>query len=691
MSTGLAITAWYSTVLAFGYAGYHLLRYCGLDHPYAWAAGRTAGLLVSGSIAWWLYAAGYPYWQLTVNVSLLIVAFALLLLNRKSPFPLKRLLITESIFLAGFLLILFIRLPHPEIESTEKFMDMGLLTMLSNSSTFPPTDLWLSGESIPYYYLGSFFWVLPLQLSNVPIEFGYNLIVATLGGIIAVLAWSAGVMLTNSMRGGLLAAFLSVAAGTLDGFRQLLINTPISDIDIWRSSRQVEGLITEFPLFSLWLGDLHPHLTSVPLLLTTLLIAIHIQQNSDKYNPSTVTLSFYALVAGATVASSPWNFPAVAAIMLLFFLASRPNIYREQSKTDFWPLKGAWVKLALVILLSWGFFAPFWLNYESPPFLQIKMSPFGTPLPDLLLYGGIIFLPLAGFSYRFFYRLFGDSQTGETYTLALFAATTVIAAVSGRPTLIFLILLIAPVAVEAFLSTDKRWRANSILSVTGLGLFLAPELFYLKDIYGSEFARMNTVFKFYFIGWFLLAIAFPANIEHWLKKPGWKNTVLIVLLLLSIPHTVYTLNRAIQQPGGLDGLRFMASGDRAAAKFLSEHASSGTVLEAVGDSYSNYARISAVSGIPAFLGWPGHEQVWRGNDIFPELERRRNVTKSIYSSSDPDRIRQLLTQEGINWLIIGSLENARYSASDLAVLSGVGETVFSQQGTRIIRWKSSEK
>ena len=44
--------------------------------------------------------------------------------------------------------------------------------------------------------------------------------------------------------------------------------------------------ITEFPLFTLWLGDLHPHLLSMPLAVLVVLVAV---------------------VAGALLAVSPWH------------------------------------------------------------------------------------------------------------------------------------------------------------------------------------------------------------------------------------------------------------------------------------------------------------------------------------------------------------------------------------------------
>jgi len=682
MSIGIAIVVWYGTLVIFGFAGYKLLRHIGLDHSYAWAAGRAAGLLVTAVFAWWLLTVGYTGWLKAGNIALTIAIIGLLLFpNHRRP-PFKRLVIAECVFLAGFLLVLFIRLPHPEISGTEKFMDMGLLTMLLSNGTFPPPDLWLSGESTPYYYIGSLLWAPPMQMSGVPFEYGYNLIVATLGGMVASLAWSIGSYLTGTRRGGFVASFFCLAAGTLDGFRQWLINVPIADIDIWSSSRQAVGLITEFPLFSLWLGDLHPHLTSIPLLLGAVLLAIHIQQKGS----NKLALGLYSLFSGASIAANPWNLPAVAGVMLLFFLASRKTNLSSSGAPTFSVLQGT-----VVLILSWLLFTPFWLNYDAPSFLSLQWAPSGTSLPDLLLYGGIFFLPLLGFSYKFFCHQFGEHESGRAYTLTLFALSSLIAVLSGRPSLIFLLVLIIPVTFEAFYHTEKRWRANCILSTLGIGMFLTTELFNVDDIYGAEFVRMNTVFKFYFLGWFLLALAFPMNLRRWLVKDAGRKIALGVLLLFSVPHTTHTLDRAISLPGGMDGFRFLTPGDRAAVDFLARQSKPGTLLEAIGDSYSDYARISSASGVPSFLGWPGHEQVWRGNDILPELNRRRSVAESLYSSTDLTRIQQVLANEHIDWIIIGSLEKARYRADDLATLSQAGNTVFSHEGTRIIRWKSSER
>ena len=80
-------------------------------------------------------------------------------------------------------------------------------------------------------------------------------------------AWALARALGGSRRTGVMAAFLVVFAGTFDGWRQLVAGTPLSGLDLWPSSRAITGAITEFPLFSFHLGDLHPHLLCVPFVL----------------------------------------------------------------------------------------------------------------------------------------------------------------------------------------------------------------------------------------------------------------------------------------------------------------------------------------------------------------------------------------------------------------------------------------
>ena len=61
-------------------------------------------------------------------------------------------------------------------------MVLGILASLLRAEGFPPPDMWLAGETLPYYYWGALLWTVPLWVSGVPLEFGYNLIVGLIGG-----------------------------------------------------------------------------------------------------------------------------------------------------------------------------------------------------------------------------------------------------------------------------------------------------------------------------------------------------------------------------------------------------------------------------------------------------------------------------------------------------------------------------
>ena len=64
----------------------------------------------------------------------------------------------------------------------------------------------------------------------------------------------------------------------------------------------------------------------------------------------------------------------------------------------------------------------------------------------------------------------------------------------------------------------------------------------------------------------------------------------------------------------LDGAdyRYRDNSDEMSAIEWLRTAPYGIVAEAIGGSYSEYARVSTYSGQPTVLGWQGHESQWRG-------------------------------------------------------------------------------
>src|SRR4030042_2166700 len=63
-------------------------------------------------------------------------------------------LFEEILFLVCLSFWSFIRGFQPDIQGLEKFMDYGFLNSILKSRFFPPADMWLTGETINYYYFG---------------------------------------------------------------------------------------------------------------------------------------------------------------------------------------------------------------------------------------------------------------------------------------------------------------------------------------------------------------------------------------------------------------------------------------------------------------------------------------------------------------------------------------------------------
>jgi uncharacterized membrane protein len=98
--------------------------------------------------------------------------------------------------------------------------------------------------------------------------------------------------------------------------------------------------------------------------------------------------------------------------------------------------------------------------------------------------------------------------------------------------------------------------------------------------------------------------------------------------------------------------------DRTAVMWIDENLEDGVIAEAVGGSYTYYARISAHTGLPTVIGWPGHESQWRGGYV--EIGNRESDIRAVYTSPDWDQTEKILQQYAIDYVYIGPLERSSY-------------------------------
>ncbi len=229
-----------------------------------------------------------------------------------------------------------------------------------------------------------------------------------------------------------------------------------------------------------------------------------------------------------------------------------------------------------------------------------------------------------------------------------------------------------------------------ILGICAIGLVLIPELVYVRDIYENGYARSNTMFKLTYQAFILFGMAMSYGIVRllaWKKEKILKavGAAALCLVLLTCGYFGY----AVQCWFGnvwdtseyrcLDATAYLENvypEDAAAIRWLNENVEGNpVVLEANGDSYSDYCRVSAMTGLPTVLGWYVHEWLWRNDTA--DLNQRAADVETIYTSADAELVRSLLEEYDVEYIFVGSCEREKYPNLNEELLQSLGEVVFS--------------
>jgi YYY domain-containing protein len=209
-----------------------------------------------------------------------------------------------------------------------------------------------------------------------------------------------------------------------------------------------------------------------------------------------------------------------------------------------------------------------------------------------------------------------------------------------------------------------------LLILVGAGLTLMPEFVYLRDQFGT---RMNTIFKFYFETWILwsLAAAYAVVVlSRSLPRIAYRVFAvgISLVLVLSMAYPFWGLwsktNHFNMEEMTLDGNAYIQKynpSEWAAMEWL-KNAPEGVIAEAIGGSYTSYARFATQSGLPNVLGWPGHEGQWRGG-WYDILSARENDIESLYKTTDWTEAEAIIQRYQIHYIVVSSLENSTYHAN----------------------------
>jgi uncharacterized membrane protein len=206
----------------------------------------------------------------------------------------------------------------------------------------------------------------------------------------------------------------------------------------------------------------------------------------------------------------------------------------------------------------------------------------------------------------------------------------------------------------------------------GTLLIMGPDFLYLRDNFGY---RINTVFKFYYEAWILLSLvaAFAVAVMLFeLRRSASIVYITIMFIVLgaglvypvfSLPSKTDNFKEAHPEQRTLNGDAYLASSmpdDYQAIQFMKQ-LDQGVVAEAVGDSYSEYARISTFTGLPTVLGWPNHEGQWR--DLALQGTRKDDI-QTLYTTPDWVTTQGIIDRYQIRYIVVGNLERTTYQVNE---------------------------
>jgi YYY domain-containing protein len=333
-----------------------------------------------------------------------------------------------------------------------------------------------------------------------------------------------------------------------------------NDVQWFNAARVIPNVppdgITEFPWFSLILGDLHPHFVALPYELLAVGLALAAFRNlMAGAEHGKLDVGVAALALGFLIPLNTWDVGTFWVIYLLAVVAAL--IVRGGAATArasegarggvstgvvaarlpggraLPPIAVPPLVLRAVAVLGPTFglalllYLPYFVGYQSQP-LGLDVVRERTMLGSLVVLFGPFLVLVVAAVVRGWLDALADPEMrallgrcwwaiGVGLVIALAPLPRINPCCGFRdPTLSLLLLLL--IGLLPLVLAARRGPGAAILAPAGtllllctVGLLLGTELIYLKDSFGT---RMNTVFKFYYHVWLLLGLLSPLLVAY---------------------------------------------------------------------------------------------------------------------------------------------------------------------------------
>lgn len=481
-----------------------------------------------------------------------------------------------------------------------------------------------------------------------------------------------------------------------------------------------DRVITEFPMFSFLLGDLHPHVMALPFVVIVGALALTLYRSPEPLDITfwlqrPLALIASAVLLGGLIFINTWDIVAMSTVVVGAAFISNFARVRSLTVDLFVQVASFAVPLLLLAALLYSPFlisisgnsqadglfavvrnssisqpgtrpfhlAVFWgpLFVAFIPFVVARLLPLRAritpvmaavsvaPLAAVVLVWALLFLFEAargsdalGVSHGDLFSQISDRGTG--WLTALCVGGVLAAAIIA-------------LWLELTEDSDREERQGVLftlgLTITAMLLILGTEFVYVGDVFNN---RMNTVFKLYYEAWFLLAVSGAFSLYY--LTAGWRSTfaharayrlawgalAVVTLAGAALYPLGGSFNRTYNTSGDLDGLLYIGQDDYQAIKWLGEQSDSQdfVIAEAWGDDYSEAARVSAATGLPTILGWIGHENQWRSGNCKP-CEGRKEDVQTLFTAKDLAQVQQIVKKYNVEYVYVGNFARSRYATA----------------------------
>jgi len=511
----------------------------------------------------------------------------------------------------------------------------------------------------------------------------------------------------------------------------------------WRATRYCGGwCIEEFPFFSYLLGDLHAHVIVIPFTLLVSAIGFDLFLRKEAIDwrflvQQPLAFVFIALAIGSLSFLNGWDMPVFLFIIVAIALFQN---YLQERRWSWSILVGTASFAVPVGALAVLMFVPYYLHFHPVvqfPYIDAIVATKSwvndmnvnvtNPTHLFLFWGPLLWLATClavsaiAFGHRSWLSL---RQAWPAMAIGLIpiafwflwvligqGAGDLGDEVSGRGsawlTAFLLVGLLGATAVAGvqLLSGGAQDGVNRsllfalLISFTAILILLGCDLFYVPE--PPEQIRADTVFKLWHKAWILLGAGGACGLyyltQRWPSR-GVAATVGgsalgIVTALLLLGAMVYPIAGTFARTNGfrgeptLDGLAFVRRYQPAeyeATQWLNDNVK-GTpvILEAYGDVFSDYGRVSSRTGLPTLLSWTDHQLDWRGHqDAFDE---RKTAMERAYTTTSPGEAQAILEKYDVSYVYVGALERKQYGEQGTAKFSSFMDVVFRNSEVTIYR------